>query len=152
MSYALNVNKWQVDKIKKFYKLQKTPWQMKNRPIIAMNTIFLLVYLPIKGDIHLKTLQKPIFRDLPQGECAGAPILKKLWDRFDFSLLLTQAGNYKVSGVPTWMLSFLYIIGLIAQCSSVSMMAKLAGKDALLNVMFSHDKNYTVHLEPFFND
>jgi hypothetical protein len=105
-----------------------------------MNTIFLLVYLPIKGDSHLKTLQKPIFRDLPQGECAGAPILQKLWDRFDFSFLLTQAGIYKVSGVPTWMLSFLYVIGLVAQCSSVSKMAKLAGKDALLNVMFRRIK------------
>ena len=105
-----------------------------------MNTIFLLVHLPIKGDSYLKTLQKPMFRDLSQGECAGAPILQKLWDRFDFSFLLTQAGIYKVRGVPTWMLSFLYVIGLIAQCSSVSKIAKLAGKDALLNVMFRRIK------------
>jgi hypothetical protein len=40
----------------------------------------------------MKTLAKPHFRDLPQGECAGVPILLKLWDRFDFSFLLTQAG------------------------------------------------------------
>lgn len=84
----------------------------------------------------MKTLQKPRFCNLPQGECAGAPILLKLWERFDFSFLLTQAGINKVRGVPTWMLSFLYVIGLIAQCSSVSKMAELAGKDALLKVMF----------------
>jgi len=49
----------------------------------------------------METLEKPRFRDLPQGECAGAPILRKLWDRFDFSFLLSQSGIYKHRGVPT---------------------------------------------------
>ena len=31
----------------------------------------------------MSALQKPKFRELNHGECAGAPILKSLWDRFD---------------------------------------------------------------------
>ena len=75
----------------------------------------------------MKTLAKPHFRDLPQGECAGVPILLKLWDRFDFSILLTQAGINKLRGVPTWMTAFLYVVGLISHCTSVSKMAEMAG-------------------------
>ena len=86
----------------------------------------------------MKTLEKPKFRDLPQGECAGAPILRKLWDRFDFSFLLTQSGINKQRGVPTWLLSFMYVMGLVARCSSVLDMSKLAGKDQLLKPMFGH--------------
>ena len=43
------------------------------------------------GDLPMKTLEKPKFQDLPRGEYGGAPILRQLWDRFDFSLLLTQS-------------------------------------------------------------
>jgi hypothetical protein len=82
------------------------------------------------------SLEQPKFRNLSQGECAGAPILRKLWDRFDFSFLLTQSGIFKVRGVPTWIVAFLYVVGLIAQCSSVLQMSKLAKKDALLQPMF----------------
>ncbi|MDR3585526.1 MAG: transposase, partial [Desulfosporosinus sp.] len=88
----------------------------------------------------MKTLAKPHFRDLPQGECAGVPILLKLWDRFDFSLLLTQTGINKLRGVPTWMTAFLYIVGLISHCTSVSKMAEMAGKDALLRYLFQGKK------------
>jgi len=88
----------------------------------------------------MKTLAKPQFRDLPQGECAGVPILLKLWDRFDFSILLTQAGINKLRGVPTWMTAFLYVVGLISHCTSVSKMAEMAGKDALLRYLFQSKK------------
>ena len=88
----------------------------------------------------MKTLAKPHFRDLPQGECAGVPILLKLWDRFDFSILLTQAGINKLRGVPTWMSAFLYVVGLISHCTSVSKMAEMAGKDALLRYLFQGKK------------
>ena len=84
----------------------------------------------------MTTLLKPRFKRLPLGECAGAPILKALWDRFDFSLLLSQSGIHKDRGVPTWMLAFLYVVGLICQCLSVSKMASLAQSDALLLSMF----------------
>ena len=88
----------------------------------------------------MNTLAKPHFSDLPQGECAGAPILLKLWDRFDFSFLLTQSGINKVSGVPTWMTAFLYAVGLVANCASVAKMAELAGRDALLRFIFQGRK------------
>lgn len=41
---------------------------------------------------------------------------------------------------PSWLLAFLYVVGLIAQCSSVFQTAKLAGKDALLKAMVSVQK------------
>jgi hypothetical protein len=82
--------------------------------------------------------RKTKIRDLPQGECAGAPILRKLWDRFDFSFLLTQSGIFKKGGVPTGLLSFIYIMGLVAQRTSVLSMSKLASKDELLKPMFNH--------------
>jgi hypothetical protein len=86
----------------------------------------------------MKTLEMPKFCNLPQGECAGAPILRKLWDRFDFSFLLTQSGIYKMRGVPTWILAFMYVVSLIAQCSSVLHMSKLAQKDELLKPLFHY--------------
>lgn len=88
----------------------------------------------------MNTLAKPHFRNLPQGECAGVPILLKLWDRFDFSFLLTQAGINKISGVPTWMTAFLYVVGLVANCTSVAKMAEMAAKDALLRCVFQSKK------------
>lgn len=83
----------------------------------------------------MSALQKPRFKDLNHGECAGAPILKSLWDRFDFSLLLTQSGMMKRSGAPTWLICFLYVVGLVSNCSSVSLMANLVNNDALLKAM-----------------
>lgn len=81
-------------------------------------------------------LDKPRFGDLPFSECGGAPILRTLWDKFDFSLLLSQAGIMKRSGAPAWMLCFLYVIGLTSGCTAVSQMASLAAKDAVLRHMF----------------
>jgi hypothetical protein len=98
------------------------------------------VYLKTQGELEMKTLEMPKFRDLNQGECAGTPILRKLWDRFDFSFLLTQSGIFKVRGVPTWMIAFLYVVGLMAQCTSVLHMSKLAVKDALLKPMLQQWK------------
>lgn len=83
----------------------------------------------------MSALQKPRFKDLNYGECAGAPILKSLWDRFDLSLLLTQSGMMKRSGTPSWLICFLYVVGLVSNCSSVVRIAKLADDDALLKAM-----------------
>lgn len=80
-------------------------------------------------------LEKPRFRKLSLSECAGARILRTLWDHFDFSFLLSQSGIVKRNGAPAWMLCFLYVIGLISGCTAVSQMAALAAKDAVL----SHD-------------
>lgn len=84
----------------------------------------------------MSALQKPRFKQLNHSECAGAPVLKGLWDRFDFSLLLTQSGIMKRNGTPTWLICFLYVVGLVSNCSSVAQMAQLADKDSLLKAMF----------------
>ncbi|UJF31744.1 transposase [Paenibacillus hexagrammi] len=84
----------------------------------------------------MSALQKPKFKDLNHSECAGAPILKSLWERFDFSLLLAQSGIMKRNGTPSWLICFLYVVGLVANCSSVTQIAQLADKDALLKRMF----------------
>jgi hypothetical protein len=62
--------------------------------------------------------------------------LRTLWDRFGFSLLLAQSGMMKRSGTPSWLICFLYVVGLVSNCSSVVQMAGLAKKDALLEAMF----------------
>jgi hypothetical protein len=99
----------------------------------------------------MKTLQKPKFRNLSHGECAGAPILKTLWDRFDFSLLLTQSGMFKRCGTPSWLICFLYVIGLVSNCSSVNQIADLAERDALLRTMFKPWRLAQYTLSRFFS-
>nr|WP_311547877.1 transposase [Paenibacillus baekrokdamisoli] len=61
-----------------------------------------------------------------------------------------QAGIFKRSGAPSWMLCFMYIIGLISGCSSVVQMSELAGKDALLELMFKPYKLAQYTLSRFF--
>lgn len=60
-----------------------------------------------------------------------------LWDRFDLSLLLSQSGIFKVRGVATWALAFLYVVGLIDRCPSVNALASSFNEDGLLQQMFS---------------
>jgi hypothetical protein len=67
----------------------------------------------------MSTLQKPKFKKLTQSVFGGAPLLLSLWNRFDLSLLLTQSGIFKKSGIATWKLSFLFVVGLIAGCYTV---------------------------------
>ncbi|UJF31721.1 transposase [Paenibacillus hexagrammi] len=98
----------------------------------------------------MKALKKPKYRDLQLSECAGAPILRTLWERFDISLLLTQSGMMKRSGTPSWLLCFLYVVGLISNCSSVVQMADLAQKDSLLKVMFKPWKLAQYTMSRFF--
>ncbi|WP_260982259.1 transposase [Paenibacillus sp. 32O-W] len=98
----------------------------------------------------MSALQKPRFKELNHSECAGAPILKSLWDRFDFSLLLTQSGIMKRNGTPSWLICFLYVVGLVSNCSSVAQMAQLADKDALLKAMFQPWKLAQYTLSRFF--
>lgn len=54
---------------------------------------------------------KPKFKVLPAfSNLGGAPVLRTLWDRFDLSLLLSQAGIFKVRGGATWLLDFVYVV------------------------------------------
>ncbi|UOF88940.1 transposase [Fodinisporobacter ferrooxydans] len=100
----------------------------------------------------MSTLQKPRFKELNHGECAGAPILKSLWDRFDLSLLLTQSGIMKRSGAPSWFICFLYVVDLVSNCSSVFQIAELVDKDALLKAMFQPWKIAQYTLSRFFTN
>ncbi|PZE22842.1 hypothetical protein [Paenibacillus xerothermodurans] len=61
----------------------------------------------------MSTLQKPKIKDLNHSECAAAPILNSLWERFDFSLLLAQSGIMKRNGTPSWLICCLYVVGLV---------------------------------------
>ncbi|NOV02352.1 hypothetical protein [Paenibacillus planticolens] len=63
-------------------------------------------------------------------------LLKQLWDCFGISLLLTQSDMMKRSGTPSWLLCFLYVMGLVSNCSSVVQMASFADNDAILKAMF----------------
>jgi len=47
-----------------------------------------------------QNLEKTRFSELPLSECGGAPVLRSLWDKFDFSFLLSQSGITKRSGAP----------------------------------------------------
>lgn len=84
----------------------------------------------------MSTLQKPRFKELPYSSFGGAPLLLSLWNRFDFSLLLTQSGIFKKSGLASWNFSFLFVVGLIAECSACLQMVNFYKKDALLQAMF----------------
>lgn len=98
----------------------------------------------------MKTLKEPKYRDLQLSECAGAPILRTLWERFDISFLLTQSGIMKRSGTPSWLLCFLYVVGLISNCSSFVQMADMAQKDSLLKVMLGPWKLAQYTMSRFF--
>lgn len=81
-------------------------------------------------------LCKPEFKELSSfSNVGGAPVLRTLWDRFDLSLLLSQSGIFKVRGVATWVLAFLYVVGLINRCPSVNALATFFNTDGLLQRM-----------------
>ncbi|WP_206881850.1 transposase [Alicyclobacillus mali (ex Roth et al. 2021)] len=86
-------------------------------------------------------LCKPEFKELSSfSNVGGAPVLRTLWDRFDLSLLLSQSGIFKVRGVATWVLAFLYVVGLINRCPSVNALATFFNKDGLLQRMLGIQK------------
>ena len=104
-------------------------------PIISENVDYDLAFL-MKGVGMMSVLNKPKFKKLTYSSFGGAPLLRSLWDRFDLSLLMTQSGIYKKSGVPTWQLAFLLMIGLLAQCASCSKTVQFYSKERLLQAMF----------------
>lgn len=81
-------------------------------------------------------LNKPKFKKLAYSSFGGAPLLMSLWNQFDFSILMTQSGIHKKNGVPTWQLAFLFIVGLLAQCSSCLKTVDFYSKERLLQAMF----------------
>ncbi|MCL6445122.1 MAG: hypothetical protein K6T83_16985, partial [Alicyclobacillus sp.] len=86
-------------------------------------------------------LCKPEFKELSSfSNVGGAPVLRTLWDRFDLSLLLSQSGIFKVRGVATWVLAFLYVVGLINRCPSVNALASFFNTDGLLQRMLGLER------------
>lgn len=68
-------------------------------------------------------LCKSEFKELSTfSNVGGAPVLRALWDRFDLSLLLSQSGIFNVQGVATWVLAFVYVVGLIQRWTSVKLL------------------------------
>jgi len=81
-------------------------------------------------------LCKPELKDLSAlSDVGGVPVLRSVWNRFDSSLLLSQSGIFKILGVATWTIAFVYVVGLIHCCPSVNSLASFFNKDSLLQRM-----------------
>ena len=87
--------------------------------------------------MQMKKLCKPTFKEKDHGQGAGIPVLKTIWDLFDLSLLFTQTGIRKHSGVPTWLLAFAYICGLVSNASSANQNAKFSADAPFLKQLLS---------------
>ncbi len=87
--------------------------------------------------MQMKKLCKPTFKEKDHGQGAGIPVLKTIWDLFDLSLLFSQTGIRKHSGVPTWLLAFAYICGLVSNASSANQNAKFSADAPFLKQLLS---------------
>jgi hypothetical protein len=85
----------------------------------------------------LKTLSDPSFEKKDYGQGAGIPVLKTIWDLFDLSLLFSQLGFLKHSGLAPWLLAFAYICGLIGQVNSANHNAKYSTDAPFLQQLLS---------------
>ena len=95
-------------------------------------------------------LCKPEFKELPSfSAIGGAPMLRTFWDRLDFSLLFSQSGIFKMRGVATWILAFVYVVGLINRCQSVNSLASFFNRDGLLQGIDGNPKAFTIDFESF---
>lgn len=87
--------------------------------------------------ILLKKLSEPSFERKDYGQGAGIPVLKAIWDLFDFSLLFSQSGIRKHSGTQAWLLAFAYICGLISDAGSANQNAKFSSEAPFLQQILS---------------
>jgi hypothetical protein len=85
----------------------------------------------------MSTLKDLKFKKLLYSSFGGAPLLLSLWNRFDFSILLTQSGIFKSRGISTWKLAFLFVVGLMARCNSCLQMVQFYDKESLLQRIFN---------------
>jgi hypothetical protein len=85
----------------------------------------------------MSTLKDLKFKKLLYSSFGGAPLLLSLWNRFDFSILLTQSGIFKSRGISTWKLAFLFVVGLMARCNSCSQIVQFYDKESLLQRIFN---------------
>lgn len=87
--------------------------------------------------IRMKELCKPTFEKKHHGQGAGIPVLKSIWDLFDLSLLFSQSGIRKHSGIPAWLLAFAYICGLVSHANSSNQNAKFSTEAPFLRQLLS---------------
>ena len=80
-------------------------------------------------------LEKPIIENKAHGPGGGVPLLKSLWEKFDLSLLFPRTGFQKHSGIPAWLMAFVYICGLIAQKASVNQNADFSSDSPALTLL-----------------
>lgn len=85
----------------------------------------------------MKKLCKPTFENKKSGNGGGIPALKAIWEIFDLSLLFSQTGIRKHSGIATWLMAFSYICGLIANLGSVNQNAAYVSKSPILQQILS---------------
>lgn len=85
--------------------------------------------------VQMMNLEKPVFKNKQYGPAGGIPLLNSLWEKFDLSLLFLQTGIVKHSGVPSWLMAFAYVCGLIAQIPSVNQNADFSADSPLLKLL-----------------
>ena len=85
----------------------------------------------------MKKLCKPTFERKDHGRGAGIPALKTIWDLFDLSLLFSQTGIRKHSGIPAWLLAFAYVCGLVDNAGSANKNAKFSADAPFLQQLLS---------------
>ncbi|MCY0892589.1 MAG: hypothetical protein OWR52_03655 [Acidibacillus sp.] len=61
--------------------------------------------------------------------------MRTLWAHFDLSILLSRSGIFKLRGVPTWVLAFIYVVGLMNRSPSVNALSSFYNQDRLLQQM-----------------
>lgn len=85
----------------------------------------------------MKRLCKPTFESKDHGRGAGIPTIKVIWDLFDLSLLFSQTGIRKHSGIPAYLLAFAYLCGLVDNTSSANKNAKYSTEAPFLQQLLS---------------
>jgi hypothetical protein len=76
--------------------------------------------------IQMTKLEQPILENKEYGPRGGIPLLKSLWEKFDLQLIFSQCGFQKHAGIPAWLMSFVYICGIIAKKTSVNQNAQFS--------------------------
>lgn len=90
--------------------------------------------------IELKYFSKPEFEEKQHGLGGGILSLKAIWELFDLSLLFSQSGIRKHSGIAAWLLAFSYICGLVANVRSMNQNANYASEAPILKHLLDGQK------------
>lgn len=90
----------------------------------------------------MKKMCEPTFEEKSYGQGGGIPVLKTIWEMFDLSLLFSQLGFQKHSGLAAWQLAFAYICGLVHNTGSTNQNAKFSQETPMLKHLLS-GKNVT---------